>query len=159
MLITGASRGIGATTAVLAASRGWDLGVTYQTQEAAAKAIVVTCQAAGARAVGVQCELADASSVLAAYKPCDSELGQLSCLINNAGVLFEMSRLENMDDDRVSTPTCAPTLACPTAPKIASQRAYVARRSRRRSCVADPALASDEASYVTGTNIDIAGGR
>ena len=42
---------------------------------------------------------------------------------------------------------------------IASQRAYEARRSRRQICVADPALASDEASYVTGTNIDIAGGR
>ena len=113
MSITGASRGIGAATAVLAARRGaW---VTRQTQEATAKAIVATSQAAGARAVGVQCGVADESSVLAAYKRCDNELGQLSCLVNNAGVWVDMSRLEEMDADRVSTPTRTPTLACPTA--------------------------------------------
>lgn len=101
MLITGASRGIGAATAILAARRGWSVAVSYRSQADAANDVVSTCRAAGANATAVQCEVADEASVVAMFGACEAELGAPTCLVNNAGVLFPMSRLEDMTVDRV----------------------------------------------------------
>ena len=101
MLITGGSRGIGAATAMLAAERGWDIALTYNHRADDAAAVVQQCRDHGVSALAHQCDVSDEASVIALFERCTTDLGQLTCLVNNAGILFEMSRLEDMDVDRV----------------------------------------------------------
>jgi len=101
MLITGGSRGIGAATALLAAERGWTIGLTYNTNEAAAAEIVAGCAALGARAQAYRCDVADEQQVLRLFEACTHDLGPLNCLVNNAGILFEMSTVEDLSYDRI----------------------------------------------------------
>jgi len=101
MLITGASRGIGAATARMAAQTGWDVAISYHSRREAADAVALSCREAGVRSFAQQCEVADETSVLSLFERCERELGVPDCVVNNAGVLFEMSRLEDMKVDRV----------------------------------------------------------
>ncbi|PWB16902.1 MULTISPECIES: SDR family oxidoreductase [unclassified Comamonas] len=97
VLITGASRGIGAATAVLAAHHGWDVAVNYSSNEAAAQAVVQAVQALGRRAIAVQADVGDEGQVLAMFARVDSELGRITGLVNNAGVVDRAQRLQDMD--------------------------------------------------------------
>lgn len=97
VLITGASRGIGAATAVLAAQHGWDVAVNYSSNEAAAQTVVQAVQALGRRALAVQANVADEAQVLAMFARIDNELGRLGALVNNAGVVDRAQRLQDMD--------------------------------------------------------------
>lgn len=101
MLITGGSRGIGAATARMAAERGWAVAISYATNAHAADQVVADCHRSGTSAIAVQCEVADESSVLSLFDRCVAELGTPTCVVNNAGILFEMSRLQDMTVDRV----------------------------------------------------------
>lgn len=86
LLITGASRGIGAATAVLAAGHGWDVALTFATDGAAADEVAAQVRAAGVRALVQQCDVADEAQVLAVFDRLDREWGGLDALVNNAGV-------------------------------------------------------------------------
>ena len=97
VLITGASRGIGAATALLAARHGWDVAVNYSSNEAAAQTVVQSVQALGRRAIAVQADVADEAQVLAMFARIDNELGRLGALVNNAGVVDRAQRLQDMD--------------------------------------------------------------
>lgn len=96
-LITGASRGIGAATALLAARQGWDVAVNYSANEGAAREVVQAVQALGRRAIAVQADVADESQVLAMFARIDAELGRITALVNNAGVVDRAQRLQDMD--------------------------------------------------------------
>ena len=100
VLITGASRGIGAATAVLAAQHGWDVAVNYTRDAAAAAQVVQQVQALGQRAIAVQADVADEAQVLAMFAQVDAELGRLRALVNNAGVVDRAQRLQDMDMQR-----------------------------------------------------------
>ncbi|QMV71487.1 SDR family oxidoreductase [Comamonas piscis] len=97
VLITGASRGIGAATALLAARHGWDVAVNYSSNEAAAQTVVQAVQALGRRAIAVQADVADEAQVLAMFARVDQELGRITALVNNAGVVDRAQRLQDMD--------------------------------------------------------------
>ncbi|MGE8320591.1 MAG: SDR family oxidoreductase [Comamonas sp.] len=97
VLITGASRGIGAATALLAARHGWDVAVNYSANEGAAREVVQAVQALGRRAIAVQADVADEAQVLAMFARVDAELGRLRALVNNAGVVDRAQRLQDMD--------------------------------------------------------------
>lgn len=101
MLITGGSRGIGAATAVMAAKSGWDICVNYATNAAAAQEVVAACRAAGASATSVQADVAVESDVIELFEETEVELGPLTCLVNNAGILHPMSRVEDMTVERL----------------------------------------------------------
>ncbi len=100
VLITGASRGIGAATAVLAAQHGWDVAVNYTRDAAAAAQVVQQVQALGQRAIAVQADVADEAQVLAMFAQVDAALGPLRALVNNAGVVDRAQRLQDMDMQR-----------------------------------------------------------
>ena len=100
VLITGASRGIGAATAVLAAQHGWDVAVNYTRDAAAAAQVVQQVQALGQRAIAVQADVADEAQVLAMFAQVDAVLGRLRALVNNAGVVDRAQRLQDMDMQR-----------------------------------------------------------
>lgn len=99
-MITGASRGIGAATAVLAAQHGWDVAVNYTRDAAAAAQVVQQVHALGQRAIAVQADVADEAQVLAMFAQVDAELGRLRALVNNAGVVDRAQRLQDMDMQR-----------------------------------------------------------
>lgn len=97
MLITGASRGIGAATAKLAAAWGYDLCLNYREQSTAADALVEEIRANGGRAIAVQADMADEAQVLQLFARLDQAFARLDVLVNNAGMLERQMRLEQMD--------------------------------------------------------------
>jgi NAD(P)-dependent dehydrogenase (short-subunit alcohol dehydrogenase family) len=109
LLITGASAGIGAATARLAASRGYDLALNYNRDQAGAEAVAADARAAGARTLICQADVADPEQITAMYKRIDDEFGRLDALVNNAGVVdltakvtdFTHARLRRMFDINV----------------------------------------------------------
>jgi NAD(P)-dependent dehydrogenase (short-subunit alcohol dehydrogenase family) len=101
VLITGASRGIGAATATLAAARGYDVCVNYKSNAVAAEAVVRAVADLGGRAIAVQADVAVESDVVRLFETCDDKLGRLSALVNNAGILETQMRVESMDAARL----------------------------------------------------------
>ena len=101
MLITGASRGIGAATARLAALRGYALGINYRQQREAAEALVREIEDAGGRALALGADVGDETQVLRMFESLDREFGRLDVLVNNAGMLERQMRLEDMDVARL----------------------------------------------------------
>src|SRR5690606_40109952 len=87
MIVTGASRGIGAAVALLAARRGYAVCVNYRQRRDAADAVVAAIQAEGGRAVAMAGDVADEAQVVRLFQAVDRELGRVDALVNNAGVL------------------------------------------------------------------------
>jgi NAD(P)-dependent dehydrogenase (short-subunit alcohol dehydrogenase family) len=100
-LITGASRGIGAATAKLAAARGFAVCVNYARDEAAARGVVAAIERAGGRALALQADVARESEVVRLFAECDAKLGRVSALVNNAGVCAVQARVDAMDEERL----------------------------------------------------------
>ena len=100
VLITGASRGIGAATARLAAERGDDIVVNFARNVEAAQAVVDDCISVGARAVAVQADVADEAAVVAMFGRVAEEFGGVDVLVNNAGILHTQMRFDEMTVDR-----------------------------------------------------------
>jgi len=101
VVITGASRGIGAETAKLAAARGYAVGVNYVKNRAAADADVRHITASGGREVAVQADVASEADVVRLFETIDRELGPLTALVNNAGILETQSRVDAIDAARI----------------------------------------------------------
>lgn len=87
MLITGGSRGIGAATACLAASSGYDVCVNYVRDAAAAGRVVEKVRAAGRRAIAVQADVGSEADIERLFETVDRELGRVTVLVNNAAVV------------------------------------------------------------------------
>ncbi|MBK6928052.1 SDR family oxidoreductase [Candidatus Skiveiella danica] len=96
LLVTGASRGIGAATARLAAQDGWAVAVNYTANSLAADEVVRTIRATGGNAITVQADVADEAQVLRMFETLDAKLGRLTGLVNNAGVVDVTARLDEM---------------------------------------------------------------
>ncbi|RUP24990.1 MAG: SDR family oxidoreductase [Curvibacter sp.] len=96
VLITGASRGIGAATALLAARQGYAVAVNYASNSLAADEVVRQIRASGGQAVAVQADVADEAQVLGMFAKIDAKLGRLTALVNNAGVVDVTARVEDM---------------------------------------------------------------
>jgi NAD(P)-dependent dehydrogenase (short-subunit alcohol dehydrogenase family) len=101
LIVTGASRGIGAATAQLAAARGYHVCVNYFRQQPAAEKVVEAIREAGGKAVAVQADVSDESAVVRLFDSAAQELGQITALVNNAGTVERQSRLEHMDIARL----------------------------------------------------------
>jgi len=101
MLVTGASKGIGAVTARIAGERGWTVCVNYRSDEAGARGVADDIAKAGARAFIVQGDVAREADVLRVFDTVDRECGRLHGLVNNAGILEQQMRLDEMSAERL----------------------------------------------------------
>lgn len=101
LIVTGASKGIGAATALIAGARGWTVCVNYRSDEAGAQNVVDTITRKGGDAFAIQGDVARESDVLKLFDTVDQKCGRLDGLVNNAGVLDRQMRLENMTVERL----------------------------------------------------------
>lgn len=101
VLITGGSRGIGAATALRAAADGFAVAVNYSSHAGAADAVVARIRAQGGTAMALQADVSDEAQVLAMYRQIDAELGPVTALVNNAGVVDVAARVDQMDWQRL----------------------------------------------------------
>ena len=102
ILITGASRGIGAATARLAAERGYAVCVNYLTNHSAAERVVQEIAGSAGTAMAVKADVSLEEDVLRLFKAIDEKLGPLTALVNNVGIVARQTRVENMDASRVN---------------------------------------------------------
>jgi len=101
LLVTGASKGIGAVTARIAGERGWTVCVNYRSDEAGARGVADDIAKAGARAFIVQGDVAREADILRVFDTVDRECGRLDGLVNNAGILEQQMRLDEMSAERL----------------------------------------------------------
>jgi NAD(P)-dependent dehydrogenase (short-subunit alcohol dehydrogenase family) len=97
LIVTGASRGIGAAISLLAAARGFAVAVNFSSDEAGAASVVKSISDAGGRAGAIQGSVADESAVTRLFETAERELGPITSLVNNAGITGRFSRVEHMD--------------------------------------------------------------
>ena len=101
-LITGSSRGIGAATGLRLASDGYDICINYVKNDEAAGDIADKIQSQGRKAIAVKADVSKEDDVKDLFEVIDKELGELNTLVNNAGILLNQSRVENMTAERIN---------------------------------------------------------
>jgi len=101
MLITGGGRGVGAATARLAAQRGYDVAISFISNEEAARAVVAEVEVAGRRALARRADSADPGQVAELFGAIDQALGRIDVLVNNAAIIARQSRLEDLSFQRM----------------------------------------------------------
>ncbi|WP_034302096.1 SDR family oxidoreductase [Herbaspirillum sp. RV1423] len=102
ILVTGGSRGIGAAVAQSAAAHGYAVALSYVSNRAAADAVVDGIVKAGGRAIAVKSDVAVEADILHLFQTVDKELGTLTALVNNAGILEHQMRVEDMTAERIN---------------------------------------------------------
>lgn len=100
LLITGASRGIGAETARLAARRGYSLCLNYLSNREPAETLGQSLRGDGHHVMLHQADVGVESEVMAMYEAIDNEFGRLDGLVNNAGILEQQSDVVDMSLER-----------------------------------------------------------
>ena len=101
VLITGASRGIGRAAALMAAKRGYAVGVNYRTDRAEAERVVAAIRAEGGRAAALPGDVADEPDVVRIFAEAESALGPLTHVVANAGIVAPTATLVEMDAARM----------------------------------------------------------
>src|SRR5690606_33162325 len=126
MLITGASRGIGAATALLAAQNGYAVAVNYKKNKKAADDVVDQILSKGGKAIAIQADVSKENEIVRLFSAVDNHFGNLHCLVNNAGILEHQMKLVDLPYDRLqrmfNANILGPFLCCREAIKCMSTK-------------------------------------
>lgn len=122
LLVTGASRGIGAATARLAAKRGYDVAVNYVSNKAAADAVVADIQKAGRKAVAIQADCAKPEEIKRLFAEVDKHFGRLDAFFNNAGIVAPVMPFVDIPAERVVKIVMTNTVGAFVAAQEAARR-------------------------------------
>jgi NAD(P)-dependent dehydrogenase (short-subunit alcohol dehydrogenase family) len=101
VIVTGASRGIGASVARLAAREGAAVAVNYVKAEDAARQVVTAIEADGGRAIAVQGDVASEADIVRLFETTDRELGTVEGLVNNAGITGGMAKVIDVSAEQL----------------------------------------------------------
>ena len=101
VVVTGGSRGIGAACANTFAAGGWSVCVSYRQDEDAARGVVDRCLESGGEAMAVQADVAEEEDVVTLFQRA-GELGPLTALVNNAGIVGPKRRVDELDAARIA---------------------------------------------------------
>ncbi|HEX4487188.1 MAG TPA: SDR family oxidoreductase [Terriglobales bacterium] len=101
VIVTGGARGIGAETCRLAAQRGYAVCVNYLRNASAAENLVKEIQTLGVKAIAIAADVAQEEDVVRMFEEVDRSLGLVTALVNNAGIVDRISRLDEMSADRL----------------------------------------------------------
>jgi NAD(P)-dependent dehydrogenase (short-subunit alcohol dehydrogenase family) len=96
LVVTGASRGIGAAIAKLAGARGYSVAVNYATGKAEAQAVVEQIESAGSHACAIQADVSRDEDVIRLFETAERELGPMKALVNNAAITGGFSRVDSV---------------------------------------------------------------
>jgi NAD(P)-dependent dehydrogenase (short-subunit alcohol dehydrogenase family) len=127
VIVTGASRGIGAAIARLAAARGFSVAINFATGEAEAQAIAKQIVSQGGRACVIQADVTREEDVVRLFETADRELGPIKALVNNAAITGGFARV-----DSVNAKTVAQVMAVNVTGAILCAREAVRRMSTLR---------------------------
>jgi NAD(P)-dependent dehydrogenase (short-subunit alcohol dehydrogenase family) len=126
LIVTGASRGIGAAIAKLAGARGFRVAVNFASSQAAAGQVVNDIVSAGGRAVAIPADISSEPDIVRLFETAERELGPIRGLVNNAGVTGGFARVET-----VTAQALAKTFAVNVVGAILCAREAVRRMSTR----------------------------
>jgi NAD(P)-dependent dehydrogenase (short-subunit alcohol dehydrogenase family) len=127
VIVTGASRGIGAVVATLAGQRGYAVAVNFATGEADAAKVVDAIVAARGRSIAIRADVSREAEIIRMFERAERDLGPIKGLVNNAGVTGGFARVED-----VSSTTIANVMAVNVAGTILCSREAVRRMTTRR---------------------------
>ncbi len=127
LIVTGASRGIGAAVASLAGERGYAVAVNFATSETEAKKVVDEIGGGGGRALAIQADVSNEQQIIRMFERAERELGPIKALVNNAAVTGGFARVEE-----VSQSAIAQVMVVNVAGAILCSREAVRRMSTRR---------------------------
>ncbi|MBS1809299.1 MAG: 3-oxoacyl-ACP reductase FabG [Acidobacteria bacterium] len=99
-LVTGASSGIGAATAIALAAQGASVAINYNRNEAGANQVQQTITAAGGKAIVIQADVTKTADIKTMIERTSTELGPIDILVNNAGSLVERMKLLELTEER-----------------------------------------------------------
>ncbi|MCL9783053.1 SDR family oxidoreductase [Vibrio sp. S4M6] len=102
VLVTGASRGIGAATAKLLATQGYSVVINYRVNRAEAEKVLQDVRNTGAEGILIQADVSDEHQVIEMFKLVAQQLGPVTHLVNNAGILKQQASLLDLDADRIN---------------------------------------------------------
>ena len=103
MVVTGGSRGIGAAIARLAGRQGYAVCVNYRRNQDAAAEVVQSIEDCGGKALAVGADMAEEADVKRLFRIVDQDLGPLTALVNNAGIVSAKGRVDEMTAERINS--------------------------------------------------------
>ncbi len=103
LIVTGGSRGIGAATARLGASRGYAVAVNYNRSPDRAAALVEEIEGSGGRAAAIQADVGNEADVVRLFQTVDRELGRVTALFNNAGAIHRMKPITELGEAELAS--------------------------------------------------------
>lgn len=101
MVVTGGGRGIGAATALMASRRGYAVCINYVSNGEAAERLRAQIAGEGGEAIAVRGDMGVEADVLALFAAVDAQLGPVTALVNNVGVLEQQCKLVEMLAERM----------------------------------------------------------
>jgi len=102
VLVTGGSRGIGAATSKYLAKQDYAVCVNYLSNESEANKVVSDIIKGGGTAIAVQADVSKEDDVIRLFKTIDNQLGKITHLVNNAGILLPQMRVSEMTAERIN---------------------------------------------------------
>ena len=101
LLVTGGGRGIGAAIALRASMEGFSVCVNFLQDRNSAETVVQEVKASGVDAFAWKADVSSEDDVAGMFEKCEKELGKLTALVNNAGVLDQQMRVDQMSKERI----------------------------------------------------------
>jgi NAD(P)-dependent dehydrogenase (short-subunit alcohol dehydrogenase family) len=151
VIVTGASRGIGAAIARKLAGDGYGVIVNYAADADGAESVVSAIRAQGGRAVAVRADVAAPDDVAAMFDRAQEQMGPLTALVNNAGTLGDQGRIDERDADELTRLMQVNVVGPMLCAKHAVQAMSTARGGKGGSIVTIASVAAKAPPVTKGT--------